>query len=201
MLVSSKKGDLLGQGDRPSIAGIAKEPSHATPNNQLTALPMYVWKCADRNYFSLTLFVVKNISCFLFSWFAQTTKIFLQRKFPDLRYVLFLSHIVSEHLISIITSGYTIFAVMVSYECYYSLPDYTWSATEDVVLLWEYQNFTLRTWVKLLVGFHVHLKIGSQIFKSHGQPTGQGQSLHQIFVPSCMLLSDNARKHNFQSLS
>ena len=30
--------------------------------------------------------VVKYISCFLFSLFAQTTKIFLQRKFPDLRY-------------------------------------------------------------------------------------------------------------------
>ena len=32
------------------------------------------------------LFIVKYISCFLFSWFTQTTKIFLQRKFPDLRY-------------------------------------------------------------------------------------------------------------------
>ena len=30
----------------------------------------------------------KYISCFLFSWFAQTTKIFLQRKFPDLRYLI-----------------------------------------------------------------------------------------------------------------
>ena len=33
------------------------------------------------------LFVVKYISCLLFMWFAQATKVFLQQKFPDLQYV------------------------------------------------------------------------------------------------------------------
>ena len=41
---------------------------------------------------------------------------------------------------------------------YQTLPE---GATEDVILLQEYQNFTLSAWVKWLVGFHIHLKIGS----------------------------------------
>ena len=49
---------------------------------------MHMWKCADHYYFSLMLlFVVKYISCFLFSWFAPTMKIFLQRKFLDLQHM------------------------------------------------------------------------------------------------------------------
>ena len=36
----------------------------------------------------LWLSIVKYISCFLFTWFAQTMKIFLQRKFPDLWYFI-----------------------------------------------------------------------------------------------------------------
>ena len=34
------------------------------------------------------IFFVKSILYFLFLWFTQTTKIFLQRKFPDLQYTL-----------------------------------------------------------------------------------------------------------------
>ena len=38
VLVLSKKEGLLGQGDRLSNEGIAKEPAHAKPNNELAAL-------------------------------------------------------------------------------------------------------------------------------------------------------------------
>ena len=50
---------------------------HSKQPGALYFMYVYMWRCMDCNYFSLTLFfVVKCILCFLFSWFAQTTNIF-----------------------------------------------------------------------------------------------------------------------------
>ena len=59
VLVLLKKEDLLGQGDRPLTAGTIKDPSHATPNNQLAALGSLVL-CLSENVLTVIIFVYVN---------------------------------------------------------------------------------------------------------------------------------------------
>ena len=68
-------------------------------------------KLCEQKCSGYSVSVVKYISCLLFSWFAQTTKIFLQRKFPDLRYVAYVPIQISE-MIGILLSVYVVVYVM-----------------------------------------------------------------------------------------
>ena len=59
--------------------------SRQTLTERLSQAMLYL--CCETLYNNmLIVMIVKYIACFFFSWFMQITKIFLQWKFPDLRY-------------------------------------------------------------------------------------------------------------------